>query len=42
MASARLRTTFRYPSDDEGSMSSRDEMDEEGTLYIEVSIGYTC
>lgn len=30
-ASARLRKTFRYPSDDELSQGSRDEIDEEGT-----------
>ncbi|KAK5947158.1 hypothetical protein PMZ80_001305 [Knufia obscura] len=28
-ASARLRKTFKYPSDDEGSDGSRDELDEE-------------
>jgi len=27
----RLRKTFKYPSDDEGSQGSHDELDEEGT-----------
>jgi len=30
MATTRLRKTFKYPSDDEGSDVSHDEMDEEG------------
>lgn len=30
MASTRLRKTFQYPSEDEGSIGSRDELDEEG------------
>lgn len=29
MAATRLRKTFKYPSDDEGSQHSRDELDEE-------------
>ena len=36
---ARLRQTFKYPSDDEGSQTSRDELDEEGnetTLVLQV------
>lgn len=38
MASARLRKTFKYPSDDEDSGgASRDEMDEEGELtYLQI------
>ena len=34
MASTRLRKTFKYPSEDEDSDASRDELDEEGNLYF--------
>jgi hypothetical protein len=30
MATTRLRKTFKYPSEDEDSDASRDELDEEG------------
>jgi hypothetical protein len=33
---ARLRKTFKYPSDSEGSNSSRDEIDEEGKHSLPV------
>lgn len=37
MASARLRKTFKYPSDDEDSGgASRDEMDEEGQYFFYI------
>lgn len=33
MATTRLRKTFKYPSEDEDSDASRDELDEEGNKY---------
>jgi ferredoxin len=36
MDTARLRKTFKYPSDDESSDASHDEMDEQGK-YQELS-----
>ena len=34
MAAARLRKTFKYPSEDEDSDASRDGLDEEGNATL--------
>ena len=41
MATTRLRKTFKYPSEDEDSDASRDELDEEGNGLLPTSHGRT-
>src|SRR5437763_15946169 len=40
MDTARLRKTFKYPSEDEESDGSRDELDEEGNSNISQNIPF--
>jgi hypothetical protein len=37
MDSTRLRKTFKYPSESEDSDASRDELDEEGNAYVDIT-----